>query len=88
MPAEKDVEKNGLSFPLFFHPASFFSASCQRLAFSLSLSFSSGFRNRRIEDFKAPDEITLVRASIESGQAASGEIFPDPASPNEEGFER
>jgi penicillin-binding protein 1A len=39
--------------------------------------------NRPVEDFRVPDEISPVRASIEAGQTTSDKILADAAPPNE-----
>lgn len=55
-----------------------------RAALPIWVSFMrQALRNKPVEDFKAPDEIALVKASIESGQTASDEVFAAAAPPKE-----
>ncbi len=55
-----------------------------RAALPIWVSFMrQALRNKPVEDFKVPDEIALVRASIESGQTASDEVFAEAGPSNE-----
>lgn len=55
-----------------------------RAALPVWVSFMrQALRNGPVEDFEAPDEIALVRASIKSRQTTSDEVLADPAPPNE-----
>jgi penicillin-binding protein 1A len=47
-----------------------------RAALPIWVSFvRQALRNKRVGDFKAPDGIAFVKASIESGQTVSDEVF-------------